>query len=196
MPRSSSRRHRKAGAGPKQNSTFKIFETSREAQLSLRRLVLHVLSVSSQSTQDLDANLIAGAIRESLFAAVDTAFAQVVSARWATYANTSRKLRVFRDVQEALAGHIGSVIYSGELARQIGVSVRTMHDAVLQYRGMSLHRYLRLRRLWLVRQSLLAGTHSVKAAALAFGFWHMGDFSRGYRQQFGESPSETIPKSR
>jgi len=181
---------------PETDSTFKIFETSREAQLSLRRLVLHVLSVSSQSTQDLDANLIAGAIRESLFAAVDTAFAQVVSARWATYANTSRKLRVFRDVQEALAGHIGSVIYSGELARQIGVSVRTMHDAVLQYRGMSLHRYLRLRRLWLVRQSLLAGTHSVKAAALAFGFWHMGDFSRGYRQQFGESPSETIPKSR
>ena len=42
---------------------------------------------------------------------------------------------------------------------------------------MSLHRWLRLRRLWLVRQRLLAGTPSVKAAALAFGFWHLGDFA-------------------
>jgi transcriptional regulator GlxA family with amidase domain len=71
-----------------------------------------------------------------------------------------------------------------------------MDDAVQRYRGMSLHRYLRLRRLWLVRKQLLAGTHSVKACALAFGFWHLSDFSRGYRAQFGESPSETVARSR
>ena len=71
-----------------------------------------------------------------------------------------------------------------------------MHDAVKRYRGMSLHRYLRLWRLWHVRQILLAGTNSVKASALAFGFWHMGEFSRSYRLQFGESPSDTLAKSR
>src|SRR4029077_17209808 len=87
-------------------------------------------------------------------------------------------------------------IYSGDIARQIGVSVRTLHDAVQRYRGMSLHRYLRLRRLWLVRQRLRAGTQSIKACALAFGFWHLGDFSRIYRSQFGESPSETIARAR
>src|SRR5258707_359789 len=43
------------------------------------------------------------------------------------------------------------------MARKLGISVRTMHDVVRRYRGMSLHRYLRLRRLWLVRQRLLAG---------------------------------------
>ncbi len=72
------------------------------------------------------------------------------------------------------------------------MSVRTLHDTVLRYRGMSLHRYLRLRRLWLVRGRLLAGAESVKAAALASGFWHLSDFSRSYRQQFGETPSATL----
>ena len=85
---------------------------------------------------------------------------------------------------------------SRDIARQIGVSVRTMHDAVQRYRGISLHRYLRLRRLWLVRQRLLAGPQSIKACALAFGFWHLGDFSRIYRSQYGESPSETIARAR
>ena len=94
-----------------------------------------------------------------------------------------------------MSGDIGHPFYSGDLARQVGVSVRTMHDAVKRYRGMSLHRYLRLRRLWLVRKRLIAGSHSVKACALAFGFWHLGDFSRSYRSQFGETPSDTLARS-
>src|SRR5579883_2258531 len=61
---------------------------------------------------------------------------------------------------------------------------------------MSLHRYLRLRRLWLVRQQLRAGTQSVKATALAFGFWHFGDFAQSYRSLFGETPSETLARAR
>ncbi|MFX4512896.1 hypothetical protein ABTA89_19970, partial [Acinetobacter baumannii] len=75
-----------------------------------------------------------------------------VPARWTSQANSSRQFRLFRDIEEALAGHLGEVIYSEELAARVGVSVRTMHDAVQRYRGMSLHRYLRLRRLWLVRR--------------------------------------------
>jgi AraC-like DNA-binding protein len=43
--------------------------------------------------------------------------------------------------------------------------------------------------LWLVRKRLLAGTDSVKACALAFGLWHLSDFSKSYRFHFGEPPS-------
>lgn len=32
----------------------------------------------------------------------------------------------------------------------------------------------------------------VKSAALAYGFWHMGEFSWSYRDLFGELPSETL----
>jgi len=70
-----------------------------------------------------------------------------------------------------------------------------MHDAVKRYRGISLHRYLRLRRLWLVRKRLIEGSQSVKACALAFGFWHLSDFSRSYFLQFGEMPSATLARS-
>ena len=47
-----------------------------------------------------------------------------------------------------------------------------------------------------LRQQLLAGAPSVKTCALAYGFWHLSDFSRSYRSQFGEAPSETLAASR
>ena len=181
---------------PQAGTEFKIFETSPFAHQALRNLTLQVLSVSSQFVDTFDVTGVPEAMKESLLAAVDNTFAEVVTTRWSMRANAARQFRVFRDVQAALSGHVAQPVYSGELAKQIGVSVRTMHDAVYRYRGMSLHRYLRLRRLWLVRRRLIEGQHSVKASALAFGFWHLGEFSRSYRSQFGEAPSETLARSR
>jgi AraC family ethanolamine operon transcriptional activator len=135
-------------------------------------------------------------MRESLLAGIDAAFASVVPARWAARANGERHFRIFQDISALLSEDLGRPIYSEELARKLGFSVRTLHDLVQRYRGMSLHRYLRLRRLWLVRKRLLGRPESVKAAALAFGFWHLSDFSRIYRDQFGETPSETLEGAR
>ena len=181
---------------PQTGLSFKVFETSEAAQSQLRRLVLQVLSMSPQFVEKSEVVEASSAIRESLFAAVDQAFADVVATKWATRANSARQFKVFRDIQAILSGDVGHPVYSGDLAKQIGVSVRTLHDAIKRYYGMSLHRYLRLRRLWLVRQRLLAGAHSVKACALAYGFWHLSDFSRSYRSQFGESPSDTLARAR
>jgi AraC-like DNA-binding protein len=176
--------------------TWRFYVVSELMQHRLRRLVLQVLAVATEFADDPDSEVLASAMRESLFAAVDAAVADVVTTPEITRANFSPKFKIFRDAEAAIAEHYDSPIYSGDVARQIGVSVRTLHDAILQFRGMSLHRYLRLRRLWLVRQRLLAGTHSVKAAALAFGFWHLSDFSHNYFLQFGETPSATLARSR
>lgn len=181
---------------PRPGANFGIYETSAVAQDRLRQLVLEVLRAASSFSEASEVAYASAAIRESLLAAVDMAFADMTNARWASRANAAPQFKIFRDVEAALSGDIAHPVYSSDLARQIGVSVRTMGDAVQRYRGMSLHRYLRLRRLWLVRKRLLAGTHSVKACALAFGFWHLSDFSRSYRAQFGESPSETVARSR
>jgi AraC family ethanolamine operon transcriptional activator len=181
---------------PRAGANFGIYETSAAAQDRLRQLVLEVLRTSSSFSEASEVAHASAAIRESLLAAVDMAFADMTNARWASRANAAPQFKIFRDVEAALSGDIAHPVYSGDLAKQVGVSVRTMGDAVQRYRGMSLHRYLRLRRLWLVRKQLLAGMHSVKACALAFGFWHLGDFSRSYRTQFGEAPSETIARSR
>jgi AraC family ethanolamine operon transcriptional activator len=72
-----------------------------------------------------------------------------------------------------------------------------IHSAMLKIRGMSLHRYLRLRRLWAVRRQLLAGgkTLQIKACALSNGFWHLGEFAALYAAQFGEALSTTLARS-
>lgn len=182
---------------PPSAASFSLFETSQDSQHRMRELVVHVLAAAERFDHTVDATVAASAIRESLLAGVDTVFADIVPTKWASHANSTRQFRIFQDVRAVLAGDLGRPIYSEELAQQVGVSVRSMHDAVLRYRGMSLHRFLRLRRLWLVRRRLLEGVaESVKASALAFGFWHLGDFSASYRMQFGEAPSETLARSR
>jgi AraC family ethanolamine operon transcriptional activator len=181
---------------PEAYPNFKIAETSSSAQLRLRTVVKEAISVSPVLIESGEVNQAASAIRESLLAEIDGAFADVIPANWTSHANSARQFRIFQQIRDILAANIGAPIYSSELAAQLGISVRALHDTVLRYRGMSLHRYLRLRRLWLVRRQLLEGTQSVKASALAFGFWHFGDFSRSYRAQFGEPPSKTLARAR
>jgi AraC family ethanolamine operon transcriptional activator len=180
---------------PQAGSNFRVFEITAASQYRLRELVRQVLSRAASFAHDVDVRPASSAIRESMLAAGDSVFAEIVPARWASHANSSRQFQIVRDIEAVLSGHMGEPVYSKQLAHQVGVSVRSMHDAVLRYRGMSLHRYLRLRRLWLVHKQLLAGTTSVKACALAFGFWHLGDFSASYRLQFGETPSQTLARS-
>ena len=76
--------------------------------------------------------------------------------------------------------------YSAELARELGTNVRTIHAAVLAERGLSLHRYIRLYRLWGVRRALLgeATGQTIKQIALSHGFWHLSEFARAYGETF------------
>ena len=181
---------------PPVTANFNMFETSPTAQQRLRTLVTQLLTALPQLGEPPNLSETSAAVRESLLGFIDGVFAEIVPARWASLANASRQWAIFREIRDVLEASLGRPIYSEELATQVGVSVRSMHDAILRYHGMSLHRYLRLRRLWLVRRQLLAGAESVKAIALAFGFWHLGDFSASYRLQFGETPSQTLAKSR
>lgn len=84
------------------------------------------------------------------------------------------------------------------MAEELGVSVRTLQNATRMLCGAGAHEYGRLRRLWSVRRQLRAGAPglTVKASALANGFWHMGEFSRAYRDAFGELPSLTLTRAR
>ena len=74
------------------------------------------------------------------------------------------------------------------------MSVRTLKTPWLAIRGMSMHRYTRLRRLWSVRQQLVRGIAAdrIKAVALTNGFWHIGEFGSLYRDLFGETPQQTL----
>ena len=86
-------------------------------------------------------------------------------------------------------------LYITDLCRITGVSERTLEYAFKEVMGLAPMAYLARLRLHRVRQALLAATNgptTVAAAAVEWGFWHFGEFSRAYKECFGELPSETL----
>jgi len=86
-------------------------------------------------------------------------------------------------------------LYVTDLCKVAAVSERTLEYAFKEIMGLTPVTYLTRLRLHRVRQALLAGnpgSTTVSAEALNWGFWHFGEFSRAYRECFGELPSETL----
>jgi AraC family ethanolamine operon transcriptional activator len=91
----------------------------------------------------------------------------------------------------------GDRLFVTDLCRAAAVSERTLENAFRQVMGLTPMSYLVRLRLHRVRQSLLAGTHgttTVSTEATKWGFWHFGEFSRAYKDCFGELPSDTLPR--
>jgi AraC family ethanolamine operon transcriptional activator len=63
--------------------------------------------------------------------------------------------------------------------------------------GMSLQRFMMLKRLWAVRAALARARPGalVKTVAFDHGVWHLGRFARSYRAFFGELPSDTLAQA-
>jgi AraC family transcriptional regulator, ethanolamine operon transcriptional activator len=108
-----------------------------------------------------------------------------------------RYRRIVRRMDDYLALHPATDIYGADLARACEVSERTLQTVTKAVRGLSVHRYLRLRRLWSARRALAVGHQHVKVSdvARANGFWHMGEFSSAYRGTFGETPTDTLTRN-
>ncbi|WP_038966811.1 AraC family transcriptional regulator, partial [Bradyrhizobium diazoefficiens] len=122
---------------PETRSNFKIFETSTLALNGVRNVVREVVAAASEPIDPTEAPLKAAAMKESLFGAVDAVFANLVSARWTVRPNDERQFKIFQDIRALLSGDLAQPIYSEEIARELGLSVRTLHDVVRRYRGMS-----------------------------------------------------------
>ncbi len=152
------------------------------AMLAARNPMRLVLSAVRRSMAE-DAMRLALAVARQP-AAQDTAFRAV-----------QRRVALVAKAEEVLASRLGAAVYSQDLQQALGVPMRTLHNAFIAVHGLSVHRYLRLRRLHLARAALRAGPRSVshvKIAALSHGFWHLGRFAQEYRAVFGELPSETM----
>jgi AraC family ethanolamine operon transcriptional activator len=136
---------------------------------------------------------------ETLLATLDVAdnFAPNRSDR--TRQAQSRIVKIAEDLALSLTG---TNLYVSDLCRVTGVSERTLEYAFKEITGLTPIAYLLRLRLHRVRQALLAATPestTVSAEALNWGFWHFGEFSRAYKDCFGELPSETLrrrPKPR
>lgn len=103
-----------------------------------------------------------------------------------------------RRAEEYMEAHCDEPITAELLADAIGVSIRTLYAGFQKHRDYAPIEFLRSVRLCRARDALLAAPPggSVSEYALKWGFTHLGRFSALYREQFGESPSETLQRSR
>ena len=181
---------------PAQDRVFLPCVITADAEHRLREVVRAAFTFASGAPADaVGAEALLG-LKETILAAIDNALSDPLPIEVGKVGTSRRYFDIVQKIEKALADRFGGPIYSDVLANEIGVSVRTMHNAMLQFRGMSLHRYLRIKRLWSVRRQLLSGAHKVSACALANGFWHLGEFAQFYSAQFGETPSQTLARAR
>ena len=85
--------------------------------------------------------------------------------------------------------------YVSELCAAAYVSERTLQYAFRDIMGMSPLTYLNRLRLHRARDVLRkanSDSTTVTDVAMNWGFWHFGEFSRAYKNCFGEVPSDTL----
>jgi AraC family transcriptional regulator, ethanolamine operon transcriptional activator len=103
--------------------------------------------------------------------------------------------RIVKIAEDHALSQTGASLYVTDLCRVTGVSERTLEYAFKEVTGLTPMAYLIRLRLHGVREALLAAmpeSTTVSATALNWGFWHFGEFSRVYKDCFGELPSETL----
>lgn len=106
--------------------------------------------------------------------------------------------RVAADATEIMRDRAGARLTIPEIARQVGVSERSLQLAFRRHLGVSPREQLRDLRLDQVRRELLttsAEGKSVSRIAADWGFAHQGRFAASYRQRFGENPSQTARRT-
>ena len=105
------------------------------------------------------------------------------------------QVRVVKVAEDYAMAHADERIYVTDLCRAAAVSERALEYAFREVMGQTPVAYLIRLRLHRARKALLAatqGSSTVSAVALDWGFWHFGDFSRAYKDCFGELPSDTL----
>lgn len=103
-----------------------------------------------------------------------------------------------RRAEEYIEANWDQAITIEKLAHETGVGTRALFAAFSRSRGYSPMAFAKMVRLKHARIMLQQATltTSVTAVALACGFANQGHFARGYRETFGERPSETLARAK
>ena len=133
---------------------------------------------------------------------MDSLFATIESCDPDEFADTDKKGKSYSQIVRACEDFTLNLEerrpYLSELCAIANVSERTLQYAFHDIMGMSPLTYLHRLRLHRARDELSkadSGSTSVTDVAMNWGFWHFGEFSRAYKNCFGEVPSATLKKN-
>jgi len=172
---------------------YHLLSTTPDMLASLRGQISTTLETAANDPDFLNEPASRAVIEQSLLSAMDAAIGTSVDNR-SVHVTTESYLRIVAEMERLIRHDLTIWHKTTEMAKRVGVSVRTLQSATQAICGMSPHRYSRVLRLWSVRWQLRngPGRRSVKACAIAHGFWHLSEFAASYRAAFGELPSETL----
>ena len=172
------------------------FFSAPRSSFSLRMRIRDIARViKGDPTRLMNPNVLEG-IDQSVTSGIDNALLSAAEVK--SSVATARHVLICKRAEEYLKESRYRIFSGVEVAKACGVTIRTLHSALVSVLGMSLNKYILLHRLWLTRYALLQadGEMFVKSIALNHGFWHLGHFSRAYYLRFGELPSETLANRR
>ena len=175
---------------------YHLLSPASDMLTALRGQISTTLATAANDPDVLNEPASRAAVEQSLLGVMNAAIATSVDSRSA-HVTTSTYLRIVAEMESLIRHDLTIWHKTTEMAERVGVSVRTLQSATQAICGMSPHRYSRVLRLWSVRRQLRTGParRSVKACAIAHGFWHLSEFAASYRAAFGELPSETLYRS-
>lgn len=161
----------------------------------LRSIFQDIVRLSVRDPSRFARERVVSGMQQSLLGTIDHAF---LTAPGATAGGLAirKYVQTCRLADEFIVANSGHLPSSADIASAAGVTIRTLHNAMIAVHGMSLQRFMILNRLWAARAALsnVRTAELVKTVAFDHGFWHMGRFSRTYRTFFGELPSETMAR--
>ncbi|PSN08516.1 AraC family transcriptional regulator [filamentous cyanobacterium CCT1] len=94
--------------------------------------------------------------------------------------------------KEILTNQLENPPLLSELAKQVGVSDRTLQRGFKALFNTTVVGYLKQQRLLQAERLLRQGNHSVTEVANRVGYGHLGHFAAAFRQQFGITPQACL----
>lgn len=180
-----------------QADDLRAYVANRPALLHIRQLLLDILRTASVQPALFETTEVAAHLQEGLLLALDDLFRIDSLSDRSASVQGERSIKLVQRIDDYVAAHPTAPIYTADLAGEFGVSIRTLGGSVSKVRGMSLHQYIRLKKLWATRSRLLkGGGANVATCARAQGFHHLGEFAAAYRATFHEAPSDTLARGR
>jgi AraC family ethanolamine operon transcriptional activator len=182
---------------PERTRTAQINSIQPGMLQQLRSIFQDIICLAQRDPSRFARERVASGMQQSLLHAIDHAFLTAPGVRAPRLA-VRKYVRICRLADEFIASNSQRLPSSADVATAAGVTIRTLHNAMIAVHGVSLRKFMVLNRLWAARAALSNGrrTERVKTVAFDHGFWHLGRFSRTYQTFFGESPSETIARAK
>ena len=168
----------------KKNALGRIFLLSESGVGNLESLaedLLNPLSINpaAQTAHDMASSLLADTVAD-------------VPRR---HPGSNTRLRAFKRARDFMHAFAAEEISIRDIARNTGMSARTLTYAFNEHTGMPPMRYLKVYRLNRLRNSLREATPGgtrVSDLANEWGFWHLGKLAADYREMFGVTPAEDL----